>query len=199
MTTTTTCTQCDTPAMPGYLLCVQHYLMFQQASYLEFAQIAGVLNQVKGQISLGQGRLIPPNYMEIPPPPSMGDSLTFNNIKITDSNIGLLNTGTIEKIRSLDISISILGDKGNEELAEALKCFSQILADCEIDPSIKEEIAQQVEYLVAQAQANPAQRSNAINKSILAGIERSTAIFEPLAKAWANLQPLFRAALQILS
>lgn len=66
----------------------------------------------------------------------MGDSLTFNNIKMTDSNIGLLNTGTIEKIRSLDISVSILGDKGNEELAEAIKRFSQILVDCEIDPSI---------------------------------------------------------------
>ena len=199
MATTTTCTQCDTPAMPGFWLCVQHYLMFKQAEYLEFARNAALLNQIKGQIALGHGGLIPPNYMEIPPPPSMGDSLTFNNIKVADSSVGLINTGSISKFKRLDASITIFSAKEKVELAEALTRFTQILWHCEVDPSTKDKIAEQVEYLSAQAQAEPAQRSQGINESVLAGIEQTAAVLPRLAKAWADLQPLLKAALQILS
>ena len=199
MTTPTTCSQCDTPAMPGFWLCVQHYLMFQQAQWLGFTQTAAIFNQMERQIAIGHGGLIPPNYIEIPPPPSMGDNLTFNNINVTDSQVGLVNTGTIKRIQRLDASITIFAAKDNDELAEALKCFTQRLFDSEVAPSAKEEIAQQLEYLVAQAQAEPTQRSPGINKSVLAGIEQATATLEPLVKAWANLKPLLKTALQILS
>lgn len=199
---TTTCTQCDTPAIVQYgdqPLCVRHHLMVQQASWIQFAQSAAMLNEIKGQIAQGTGYIIPPNYMQIPPPPSLGDNLTFNNIKVTDSSVGLINTGTIRRIEHLDASVTKFAATGKDELAESLRNFTQLLVDSSADQTIKEEIAQQVEYLVAQAQAEPAQRSTGIIKSVLGGIEQSTAMLTPLVKAWANLQPMLKEALQILS
>ena len=198
----TTCTQCETPAFvqyEGQPLCVRHHLMVQQASWIQFAQLAARLNEVKGQIAQGTGYILPPNYIQIPPPPSLGDNLTFNNIKVTDSSVGLINTGTIRRIEHLDASVTTFAVRGKDELAECLQHFTQVLVDSEADQAVKEEIAQQVEYLVAQAQAEPSQRSVGIIKAVFEGIEKSTAMLTPLAKAWINLQPLLRDALQVLS
>ena len=196
------CTQCDTPAIVQHEsgpLCVRHYLMFQQASWIQFAQWAAMLNETKGQIAQGTGHIVPPNYIQIPPPPSLGDHLTFNNIKVTDSSVGLINTGTIKRIESLDASVTKFAASGKAELSESLQSFTQLLFDSPSEASVKDEIAQQVEYLVAQAQAEPIQRSKGIIKSVLEGIERTTTAVPPLAKAWDNLQPMLKEALQVMS
>ena len=197
---TITCTQCETPAFVNYenqSLCVRHHLMVQQASWIQFAQSAAMINELKGQLSQVTGYILPLNYMQIPQPPSLGDSLTFNNIKVTDSSVGLINTGTIKRIEHLDASVTTFAARGKDELAEYLKHFTQVLFDSEIDQAAKAEVAEQLEYLVGQAQAEPSQRSTGIIKAVFGGVEQSIAKVTPLTKAWANLQPLLKDALQV--
>ena len=196
------CTQCNTPAFVNYggqPMCVQHHLMIQQASWIQFAQHAALINEYKSQIAQGTGYLLPPNYMKIPPPPSLGDNLTFNNIRVTNSSVGVINTGTIKRIENLDASVTVFRSRGQKGLAESLQDFTQSLLDSEVGQATKEEIAQQVEYLVAQAQADPGQRSMAIAQSVLRGIKESVSMVRPLNEAWAKLQPLLEDAIRILS
>ena len=193
------CTQCATTAIVNYdgsNLCVRHYLMMQQASWIEFAKIAAMLNHTESRLAASSLFRVP-NYITIPPPPSLGDTLTLNNIEVKESSVGIINTGTIKRIENLDASITLLMEGEKHELAKSLKCFTQLLLDSEIGHHTKEEIAQQTEYLSSQAQMEPAQRSMGMVRSLLKGIKETVGTASALAEAWSKLQPLFEAAFQI--
>ena len=177
-------------------LCVEHHLKHQQASWFEFAKEAAVANYLADKIAQGTGYLLPPNYINIPRPPSLGDTLTLNHINITGSKVGMVNTGIIKEVRNLDASISVFKSRGHNQLAESLREFTQLLWDSQLAPDVKEEIAQQLTYLAGQAQADPAQRSKGIVKSVLLGVQEMIGRVSVLAGAWSRLQPLFEQAFQ---
>lgn len=195
------CSQCNTPAVFDYSgnpMCVRHHLMMQQAAWIQFAQSAAWLNFIEGQIAQGTGYILPPNYISIPAPPRMGDNLTFNNINVTDSNVGMVNTGTIQKFEHLDASVSVFQQHGDDALAEALRDFTQRLWDGDLEPTLKEEIAQHVEYLAAQAQAEPERRSMGVARSVVRGVSETLRETASLAGAWTTLQPLLERAIGLL-
>ena len=195
----TTCSQCNAPSVAEYAggmqLCVEHHLMFQQAGWYLLAEAAALKNYFADQIAQSTGYLIPPNYINIPQPPNMGDKLTLNHINITDSKVGVINTGIIKHVKHLDASITAFKVTGNDALANSLREFTQLLWDSELEPSVKEEVAQQLAFLAAQVQAEPGQRSVGIVKSILSGIKGAIGSIGPLVEAWAKLQSLLEQAI----
>ncbi len=93
------CSQCDRPAIVRYGdlgLCVEYHLKMQQATYLQVSMLAADLNFLQAKMSVGTGGLIPPTRVGIPPPPFIGDNFTLNNINVSGSTIGAINTGTIQ-------------------------------------------------------------------------------------------------------
>ena len=186
------CSQCDTPAFVqrGKVpLCIRHELMLEQSEWIRFAMSAAYQNVLYQEAARGSG--LPPISIQIPPPPILGDELTLNNIKITNSAVGLVNTGTIKHIEHIDASVTTLGATGKDKLAEALRDFTQQLMDNDIEPNLRDEITEQIEYLAAQAQAEPRQRSLAICKWLLHGIRQTVQTIPQLVPAWLNLQKLF--------
>jgi len=188
------CNQCDKPAVMGGL-CVDHYFKLQQAIYLQFSMVAAQFNVTQEYISAGTGGLMPPKRIIIPPPPSLGDNYIFNNINVTESNIGAINTGTAANI---DASITIMQNQGNNDLAAAITELTQAIIDSkEIEQSTKNEIAEQLQFLVAQATAEPKIRSLGLVKGILTGIRNTISVAAGLLAIWDKVEPLIRMYLGI--
>ena len=165
----------------------------QQAAYLQFSMLAAISNQLAGEIEAGTGFIVPVPRTVIPPPPFIGDQLTLNNINVNDSTVGAINTGTI---RNLDVSVSMMRDAGKNELASEIANLTQALVDNqELDKSIKNEIAEQLEFLVAQVQVEPKKRTMGLAKSAVAGIRDLLASTTSLMTIWNKVEPLIKAAL----
>jgi hypothetical protein len=167
--------------------------MMQQASYLQQSQLAAHLNYLEEEIAGGTGYILPPTRIEIPRPPFMGDMLTLNNINVSNSTVGAINTGTVQQ---LDASITLLQSKGEVEIASALKDLTQGIVDSnEIEASAKDEMAQQLAFLVGQLQAQRKQRSIGVAKSVLSGIGAMLGHAVTLTTLWEKLRPLIEKAL----
>jgi hypothetical protein len=172
----------------GNPLCVEHHLMMQQAAYLQMSQIAAHVNFLEEEIARGTGYILPPNRIEIPRPPFLGDRLTLNNINVSKSTIGAINTGTVQH---LDASITLLERRGESQIAAAVKELTQAIVDSnEIDASAKNEIAEQLVFLIAQVGAKSEERSIGIARSVLAGISSLLGHTASLVTLWDKLRPL---------
>jgi len=188
------CSQCNKPAVMGGL-CVDHYFRLQHAIYLQYSMAAAQYNVIEEQISAGTGGLMPPKRIIIPPPPSLGDNYTFNNISVAESDIGAINTGTAANI---DASITIMQNQGNNELAVAITELTQAIIDSkEIEQAAKNEIAEQLQFLVAQVTAEPSNRSLGLVKGILIGIRNTISTATSLLAIWDKIEPLIKMSLGI--
>lgn len=163
----------------------------QQASYLLASQLAAGFNRLEVEIAQATGYILPPNLIEIPRPPFVGDKLTLNHINVSNSTVGAINTGMVQH---LDAAVTVFQNQGQAEIAAAIKEFAQALVDnAEISDALRNEIAEQLAYLVAQIQAKPEQRSTGIAKSVVSGIGTAIAGVGPLLAAWEKLQPLIES------
>ncbi len=187
------CSQCDTPAVVnfgGNNLCVDHYLKIQQANYLQSSMLAAMQNLMADQADAGAGYIIRHSRIQLPRPPFIGDSLTLTNINVSRSTIGAINTGTI---KNLDASISIMHSQGKSELAMAIKELTEaIMESNKINEKVKNEIAEQLEFLTVQATAEPKDRSSGVIKSVLLGLRDSISTVAGLIAIWDKVEPLLR-------
>jgi hypothetical protein len=170
--------------------------MLQQAAYLQQTMLAAFQNLLAAELDAGAGYLIRHPRIEIPkPPPFIGGSLTLNNISVSGSTIGAINTGTIQTI---DASITVLRSGGESDLAAAVKRLTEaIIASNEINDSLKNEIAEQLAFLSAEAATKPENRSVGIIKSVLAGIRDSISVAAGLITIWDKVEPVFKTAFGI--
>ena len=188
------CSQCDKPAVLGDL-CVDHYYKLQQAIYLQSSMVAAMQNLLAAELDAGTGYLVHHPRIIIPPPPSIGDNVTFNNINIDRSTVGAINTGILS---NLDVSMDLVKSKGEDELAAAIKELTQAIYDSkEVDDSFKNDILDQLQFIVAQATAAPENRSTGLVKSVLAGIRSSISVVAGLLAIWDRVEPLIEVAVGI--
>ena len=185
------CSQCDTPGFVQYgevPLCIDHHLKLKQAEWYDFSKLAAWHNKLADDLAQSTGYVLGlPKYINIPPPPNVGGNLVLNNINITGSAIGMLNTGTIKNVGNIDASVTNFRVSGNEELADALRNFTQILVDT-VDEPERNNISEHLAYLAAQAQAEPQQRSAALCKTILNAIGASAKTIPLLSQSWQTLR-----------
>lgn len=196
------CSQCDKPAITKYAdkipLCADCYHKVAQADFMEqqtmhnrLSWIASNLNFTEQQLYAGHGGLLPLKQMIIPQPPSTGSSYTFSQIQVSDSNVGVINPGTLF---ALNTSIEVMQNRGDSELAKAVKELTQaVLDDKQITDDLKKEIAEQLEFLVTEALASKDKQRRGLIKTVINNISQSIAPFGTLLTIWNNLGPLLRA------
>ncbi len=188
------CRQCGKPAIVDSL-CVDHYHTWVETNYMLSIMMASQMNSLQERISAGTGGLIPPRRIVIPPLPSSGDNVTFNNINVDRSTIGAINTGTL---KHLEVGISVMQGRGDKELAAAIKELTQAIYDSkEVDDSSKNDILDQLQFIIAQATAEPENRSTGLVKGMLAGIRSSISVVASLLAIWDRVEPLIKMALGI--
>lgn len=167
--------------------------MMMQIEYSRLSWLTTNFNIIRSE--LNAGGIIQYPLMQIPPNPFGGGNIAFNNINVNQSTIGALNTGTIS---NLDLAITLMKSQGENELAEVVKELTEaVIKSNEINDSTKNEINEQLEFLVAQATADAKNRSIGTVKSVLTGIKDSVSTVAGLLTIWNSLEPLIKATLGI--
>jgi hypothetical protein len=148
------CHQCDKPALfewgnPPVSLCVDCQSKVSHIGNMEFLKHAAMANQALDDMVAITGFDIFGQRMPIAElARAMQKSPTLNNIVITSSQIGVLNTGNIQKI---DAAITISHGSDVHIVGENIKTFTEGLAKTEdLDDSTKREIVELIEALSTQ-------------------------------------------------
>lgn len=194
---TAICSQCGKPAVVlygGIPLCVGHHLKMQQAEYLLFSMRAAAYNVAAGDIDQSIGGILGPTpRMELPRPPFVGETLTLNNINVSKSTVGSINTGTIQH---LDSAISIMQGRGNEKVGEAIKELTEaVVNSAELGNTTKNELAELLESLASQIVAKPEDRKLGVAKAILDSIHKTASSVASLLVIWDRAQGIIHTAL----
>jgi hypothetical protein len=170
---------------------VEANFMEQQIRHNQLSWLASRQNFIQQQLSASTGGLMPPKYMPIPQPPLAGINYAYTNIQVSDSAIGVINPGTLYTI---DTSIEVMQNRGEPELAKAVKELTQaVLDDKQITDDLRNQIAEQLEFLVAEAVADREKRHVSVIKGVMDQISKAITVSAALLTIWGKVGPLFQA------
>jgi hypothetical protein len=115
-------------------------------------------------------------------------------IHLHNSSIGVLNTGQIEDVESIRVSVSTLSSKGDDDVANALKCVTEaVVQSSELTPEQRTELLDNLDELARQAAMQTTTRSKpAVIKSVFVGISTALASAGSMAEIWSTWGPAIR-------
>lgn len=167
------CQQCERPAFfrhgpgEGIPLCLDCSHKLQSILDMQFIQNAASLNQALDEmdfatgIHTGGGR-IPVDAIA----KAMQKGAVYNNIAVTNSQVGLINTGDLAKI---DAAITMTRDTDAELIGQHLKTLTQAVIDSgELNTASKNELTELIQSLSEQIVGN---RKRSVIMSLLRSIE----------------------------
>lgn len=164
------CQQCQKPAMFVYgdeefFLCLDCAAKLQQLESQKKAEHERELNYIADGMAATAGiGPIGPRYPPRPQPVLVQGG-TFNNIKVTNSTIGVINTGQLQQV---DTSISVIGQQGDQQLADAFRTLTDIIiADTGLAKSQKKDAVEILSVLGSEATAPQDQRRSSVAGPII--------------------------------
>lgn len=191
------CGQCGKPAVASVgdnPLCVDCHLKFEQAMEIQSARCIREMNYLIGSIESVAG--VPSGVLARYPEPQPvihQGPLTFHNIKVDRSVVGSINTGEVQRI---DVAMSHIMSSGDEELAGALKEFTEaVLAASELDADSKNELVEQISFLASQSILPKEKQKRGIIKTVLLGVTTTVTMSASLLTIWDKLQPILEKVL----
>lgn len=175
MTSTLKCQQCNRPAL--YLvtdqripLCVDCNHKMQTTNYMQFLMNAAMANQAMDDmemvsgISLGGGR-IPVAQMAR----AIQKGAVYNNIRISNSTVGVLNTGDLARI---DAVITLTKDTDVEGVGQQVKSLVQTVIDSnELNNASKKEFIDLIQALADQVVGARGERKPSVIMALLRSVE----------------------------
>lgn len=121
---------------------------------------------------------------------NQGAMKNINNFNISNSHIGVINTGEVERI---ELAMQIMKDRNDLDLAGAFQEFAQAVLDAEDIPEPeKNELLEQVAEVSEQALKPPEKRKKGIIKSLLGGIKSLATTTTTIAEAWEKVEPIVK-------
>lgn len=197
---TSKCYNCGKPALFKYgktPLCVDCYhkvacadFLEQQVEHNKLSWLASNLNLVEHDLYLGAGGILPLKQMTIPQPPS-APSYSSQQIEVSDSNIGVINPGTLF---SLQTGINVIHNQGDKGLANAVKELTEaVVNSTEINDQIKNHTAEQLDFLVTEALATKEKQHKSAARTVMSDISQSIGTIAGLLTIWKSVQPLLQA------
>jgi len=187
------CHQCDKPAIV-YLednkiaLCLDCNLKLQQIFDIEQRRNAARINFLADEFesSLGCSGIIPRYH--IPTPIYQKGDTTFNNINISNSAVGAINTGNV---KSIDVSLTHLKQQGVDELVDLIKRFTEeILRDNKIEEKQRNELLEHVAFISEQISISKDQRKSIILKSVFSYVTSGISGIESLMNIWDKIRAI---------
>ena len=169
------CYQCPKPAMyrvgdEEIPLCLDCWHKWQHGNYMQFLENAAMMNQAADEMdaiagfSTGGGR-IPVAALA----GAMQKGSVYNNIRISNSSVGVLNTGNLARI---DAVITLTKDTDVEAIGETLRNLTQTIIDAgEIEQKAKKELVDLIQSLGEQVVGSTGERKPSVIMTLLRGIE----------------------------
>ena len=194
-----TCNQCGKPAVQEYNgnpLCVDCLTklasVFQKQEEIRQREMIILMQQeqaIESEMYRTVGLTPPPpkyDFTHLQPP----SSYTLHNIKVSDSVIGSVNSGDVEKI---DVAMTNIQHSGNTKIADALKSLTETVLECkEITSDLKNELIQNLSFVSQQVSTPQGARKQGVLRSVLAGIKDGVSTVSSLAGLWTKFEPLFK-------
>lgn len=182
------CYQCERPAMyrmgdQAIPLCLHCFRLASDISNIEFLKAAAMSNQALDDMDA----IIPvgPTTGKIPVAElarAMQKGSTYSHIQIANSQVGLVNTGDIEKIEA---AITLAQGSDAETVGQQLKLLTEaILASAEIDQETRQELVQLIQALSGEVIR---ERKKPVAKALLDSIREKTSGVVELAKQAGDL------------
>jgi len=185
------CSQCDRQAIGtmgegGVALCVEHYKMMQDTLNQQQAMLAASINFWTDQASASVGFPVGARY-NIPTSVIHKNNNTFNNLNIDRSNIGVVNTGTID---NLDLAINYLNPLDQELASELKKLTEGIVSNKIIENESRKEVLEQISFITNEMQLVKEKRSYSVIGPVMNSIATTLGVSADLITLWDKIKPL---------
>jgi len=171
-------------------LCVDCNLKYEHARILEFFRLASEYNRTSASLhrSLGVGGF----QYQLPriTVPS-GSTVAMTNIHIQGDLLGVLNTGTIQKV---DNSVTVIRNEGHEELATRVAEFVEAVDQANDMPKdVKEQVVELLSVVTTEVAAPATERRGAGMLAILANIATLVGTGTTIAIQWEPLWAMLKS------
>ena len=191
------CYQCECSAMyqvgqQNTPLCLDCYFKFSQIQQREVENSERMVNYLSDQIASTVG--MPPMGPRFPPRPQpvVVAGTKLNNILVSNSVVGTINTGSIGTV---DQSISALVQVGTPELAEALKSLSEaVLQSNDLTRNQRNEVIEALSVIAKEAVTPPEMRQNTVAQSMLENAIKITSLANDIGDVCQKWWPVLVAA-----
>jgi len=182
----------------GHLLCVDCNLKLaeahhhrQEGHYLETVARYSHINHLLGQMeSIAGTPNLFPRYQLPNPPVRIGPS-TMNEVNVSQSNVGILNTGHIEQITA---SFNAVNKECGRETVEALrKLVSAVKTAEHVEHAIRNQVLENLSFIAQQASIQAGSRQKSIGKQCLETLDSVLPRIADIATIWSTAYPLLAA------
>jgi hypothetical protein len=193
------CCQCSNPAMflatdKEVPLCLHCYFKLSQILQVQREESERWINFLQDEMSYSVG--LSPVGPRFPPRPKTVHigGVKLNNINVSNSVVGTINTGSIGVI---DQSISALIQGGEPALADALKGLSQaIVSSGDLSPNQKNDLIEIMSVIATEAATPKESRRSSVVKTLLDRGEQIMAMASDLTDVFQKLWPVLIGAFQ---
>jgi hypothetical protein len=119
---------------------------------------------------------------------SRGNTTYKTEIHLSNSTVGILNTGEIEDVQSISVNVSTLAESGHAEMAKAIKELTEaVAASQELSADERAYVLENLEELSKQASLPSNERAKSgVIKSLIAGVGGSLSAAGGLAEVWST-------------
>lgn len=187
------CYQCNNPPMwlvtdKQIPLCLSCYSIYSQIHQKELENNERMINYASDQMACIAG--IPPIGPRFPPRPQPVtiSGVELNNINVSNSVVGTINTGTIGTV---DQTISALIQLGEPTLAEAVKKLSEsIISSNDLSKSQQNELMEVISAVSAEAASPPEKRKNTVAKMLLEQGSKTIILANDIADVFQRYWPV---------
>ena len=191
------CYQCDKRAIwkneidgGTFALCLDCQLKFTQIQDIKLAECERQMNYWNDEIAHSVG--MPPQGARFPErrPIYIGAG-TMNNINISNSTVGVVNTGITQDI---DIAITTLNKGGQKDLALAIQNLSNaILSSNDITDIQRNEIIESLSVITEESTKPEQERRKSVLLNTMSVIERSINGISSLVTLYEPLKHLIKS------
>ena len=187
------CSQCDKPAIGEFgpqnlALCIDCNLKLAQAQAIRQDNLERIMNYATDNMDAITG--ITEGSKKFPPRPKPVhiQGATFNNIRVQNSAIGMLNTGTIECI---DSAITAISGSSDEAAARAIRELSEaIISDSCLSKEQKDQLLQMMSLISTEATAPHGARRGFAVRPVLQEMANLIAGSASLMELWDRVRPV---------
>jgi hypothetical protein len=109
-----------------------------------------------------------PEFLPRMPPPAPQGEITLNHINVSNSAIGVLNTGNIETVET---AVATLEQTGENEAAKLLAQLAKAVIESDMQPTKKNEAMELIGGIGTEATAPAQERRKAVGLSLLSGLK----------------------------
>lgn len=189
------CNQCNNNAMyeigaQKVPLCLNCYAMMQQMNERTVQMLREEMNHTMDSVDSMFGISGGARYPTKRPVLVSGGTINNNHIAISNSQIGVLNTGNIQ---NLNQTIDSLYSASQVELAENVKKFSEaILGEQNLSKEQQSEVLESLDVITKELFQKPESRRKTVIKTLMSGISGITEVAANSLTIWQILQPLLQ-------